>query len=61
MLFFQGEGCGPVRHWGLLLCLPQTEKNEEKTRQEPRNEEEQLHAEVKHKAHLPEQFNLNLW
>ena len=48
-----------VNHWGLLLCLPQTEKNEEKTRREPRDEAEQLHAEVKHNARFSEQLNLN--
>ena len=48
MLAFKGEGRLPFRHWGLLLCLPQTEKKEEKTRWKPRNEEEHLHAEVEH-------------
>ena len=61
MLAFKGEGRGPFCYWCLLLSLRQTEKNEEKTRREPRNEEDQLHAEVERKAQLPEQVNLNLW
>ena len=42
----------PIWHWGLLLlCVHQTEQKEDKTRREPRDEEEQLHAE--HKEHSP--------
>ena len=54
MLAFKREGRGPFRHWGLLLCLPQTEKKEEKPRRKPRDEEEQLHAEVELNEHFPD-------
>ena len=53
MLAFKREGRGPFRRWGLLLCLPQTEKKEEKTRGEQMDEEEHPHAEVEHNAHFP--------
>ena len=53
MLALNREGRGPFHHWGLLLCLPQTEKEDEKNRREPRDEEEHPHAEVEHNAHFP--------
>ena len=61
MLAFKREGRGPFRHWGLLLCLPQTEKEEEKTRREPRDEEEQLHAEVELNEHFPDSVQPDEW
>ena len=59
VLAFKGEGRRPFRRWGLLLCLPQHEKKEEKTRREPRHEAEQLHAE--HKGQFSKEFNLYCW
>ena len=54
MLALNREGRGPFHHWGLLLCLPQTEKEDEKNRREPRDEEEHPHAEVEPKEHFPD-------
>ena len=59
MLALERIGRRPFRHWALVLCLPQTEKKEEKTRREPRDEAEQLHAE--HEEHFPKEFNLYCW
>ena len=61
MLAFKREGRGPFRHWGLLLCLPQTEKKEEKPRRKPRDEEEQLHAEVELNEHFPDSVQPDVW
>ena len=54
MLALERIGRRPFRHWSLLLCFPQTEKKEEKSGREPRNQEEQLHDE--RNEHFPEEI-----